>query len=167
MSTNVGRPSAVGSPTRRDIAGGIMSDTLDNIGQGSRSGNPFAPARKSLVKGGLVAIVVAAVATALIAFIADLAGISLVVMGAPLQLSGFAMLTVIFAGLGLILAVILARTVRRPRTVFVRTTIALTVLSLVPDLLVPAGTLTRLLLMFTHLVAAAIVIPTIARRLAD
>ena len=144
-----------------------MSKTLDNIGQGSRSGDLTAPPRKSLVKAGLVAIVVAAVATTLIAFIAKQAGNSLVVMGAPLRLSGFAMFTVILAGLGLILAVILARTVRRPRTVFVRTTIVLTVLSFVPDLLVPAETSTRLVLMFTHLVAAAIVIPVIARRLAD
>lgn len=151
-----------------------MSETLGNTGQGapSASGQSSAASgsatpRKSLVKGGLVAIVVAAVATTLIAFIGQLAGNSLAVMGAPLQLSGFAMMTVIFAGLGLILAVILARTVRRPRTVFVRTAIALTVLSFTPDLLVPAETSTRLLLMFTHLVAAAIVIPVIARRLAD
>jgi hypothetical protein len=153
-----------------------VSETLDNIGQDVRSASgPSSPAsggasaapRKSLVKGGLAAIVVAAVATTLIALIGRSAGNSLEVGGAPIQLSGFAMMTVIFAGLGLILAVILARTARRPRTVFVRTTIVLVVLSFVPDLLVSAAASTRLLLMCTHLVAAAIVVPVIARRLAD
>jgi hypothetical protein len=52
---------------------------------------------------------------------------------------------------------------RRPRTVFVRATVVLTALSLVPDAL--AATATKVLLMLTHVVAAAIVIPVIARRL--
>ena len=42
----------------------------------------------------------------------------------------------------------------------------LTALSLVPDVLVDAAVATQLLLMLTHLVAAAIVIPAVARRLA-
>jgi hypothetical protein len=42
---------------------------------------------------------------------------------------------------------------------------ALTALSLVPDLLADALAATKMLLMLTHLVAAAIVIPAIARRL--
>jgi hypothetical protein len=43
--------------------------------------------------------------------------------------------------------------------------VALTVLSLVPDALADADTSTKVLLMVTHLVAAAIVIPAVARRL--
>jgi hypothetical protein len=42
----------------------------------------------------------------------------------------------------------------------------LTVLSLVPDVIVDAAPTTKGLLMLTHLVAAAIVIPMVARRLA-
>ena len=55
---------------------------------------------------------------------------------------------------------------RRPRSTFVRTTVVLTVLSLVPDLIVDAAPATTALLMLTHLVAAAIVVPAVARRLA-
>ena len=41
----------------------------------------------------------------------------------------------------------------------------LTALSLVPDVLADAASTTRMLLMLTHLVAAATVIPVVARRL--
>jgi hypothetical protein len=48
----------------------------------------------------------------------------------------------------------------------VRTTVALTALSFIPDLLVAgAAAETRVTLMVTHLVAAAIFIPAIASRL--
>ena len=60
----------------------------------------------------------------------------------------------------------LSRTARRPRSTFIRSTAVLTVLSLVPDVIVDAAPATKALLMLTHLVAAAIVIPAVARRLA-
>ncbi|MEU5879385.1 DUF6069 family protein [Spirillospora sp. NPDC047279] len=123
-----------------------------------------APA-KPLIAGGLVAVAVASAATAATATAGDFAGISLLVGGKPIPPSGFAVLTAIFSLVGLALALILARTVRRPRTAFVRTTVVLTAASLVPDLLADASAPTKTLLMLTHLVAAAIVIPTIARRL--
>ncbi|MGB3442360.1 MAG: DUF6069 family protein [Actinophytocola sp.] len=123
-----------------------------------------APA-KPLIIGGLTATAIAAVATSTIAALGDFAGISLAVGGAPIPVVGFAMLTVVFSVLGLGLALVLARTVRHPRTAFVRTTIVLTALSLVPDVLADAAATTKLLLMLTHVVAAAIVIPAIARRL--
>ena len=75
------------------------------------------------------------------------------------------MLTVIFSVVGLVIAAVLRRFARRPRTAWLRTTVALTVLSLVPDVLADAATSTKVLLMLTHLVAAAIVIPAVARRL--
>jgi hypothetical protein len=97
--------------------------------------------------------------------VGEATGISLVVGGAPIPVSGFAVLTAIFSVIGLILALILTRTVRRPRTVFVRTTVVLTALSLVPDVAADATAATKMLLMLAHLVAAAIVIPAITRRL--
>jgi hypothetical protein len=123
-----------------------------------------APA-KPLITGGLTAAAVAAAATATVAAAGEFAGISLVVGGAPIPVSGFAVLTVIFSVVGLVLALVLARSARRPRTAFVRTTIVLTALSLVPDVLADASAATKMLLMLTHVVAAAIVIPAIARRL--
>jgi hypothetical protein len=120
---------------------------------------------RRLVTGGLTAAAVAAAATSTIAGVGELAGISLDVGGAPIPVAGFATLTAIFSVVGLVLALVLARKARRPRTAFVRTTVVLTALSLVPDVLVDAATVTKGLLMVAHLVAAAIVIPAIARRL--
>ncbi|MGH3380607.1 MAG: DUF6069 family protein, partial [Actinoallomurus sp.] len=97
--------------------------------------------------------------------VGEFAGISLVVGGAPVPVSGFATLTVVFSVVGLALALVLARSVRRPRTAFVRITLVLTALSLVPDVLADASAATKALLMLAHVVAAAIVIPAIARRL--
>ncbi|MFI9552751.1 DUF6069 family protein [Nonomuraea endophytica] len=118
-----------------------------------------------LVIGGLIAAAVAGAATTAIAAAGEFAGISLVVGGELIPVAGFGVLTVVFSVVGLALALVLARRARRPRTVFVRTTIVLTVLSLLPDVLVDASAATRMLLMLAHVVAAAIVIPAIARRL--
>jgi hypothetical protein len=120
---------------------------------------------RPLVIDGLIAAVVAGAATAAVAAVGQFAGISLVIGGMPISVFGFAVLTVVFSVVGLVLALVLARTVRRPRTVFVRTTVVLTVLSLVPDVLMDASAATRVLLMLAHVVAAAIVVPAIARRL--
>ena len=119
-----------------------------------------------LVLPALVAVVGASVATAAVAGVGNLAGISLNVSGAPIPVPGFATLTAVFSLVGLLLALGLRRFARHPRTAFVRTTIALTALSLVPDVLADAATTTKALLMVTHLVAAVIVIPAVARRLA-
>lgn len=123
-----------------------------------------APA-KPLIRDGLLATAIAAVATATVAAVGDLAGVSLDVGGAPIPASGFAVLTAFFSVVGLVLALVLNRFARRPRTAFVCATVVLTALSLVPDVLADAATSTKALLMVTHLVAAAIVIPAIARRL--
>jgi hypothetical protein len=120
----------------------------------------------ALVLGGLAATVGASLATSAIAAAGNAVGISLDVSGAPIPVPGFASLTAIFSVIGLVLALVLSRTARSPRTAFVRTTVVLTALSLVPDVLADAATATKLLLMLTHLVAAAIVVPVIARRLA-
>ena len=123
------------------------------------------PTAGSLLRGGAAATVLAAVATAAVAAAGQAVGISVDISGAPIPTSGFATLTVFFSVLGLLIAVGLRRFARRPRTTWIRTTVALTVLSLVPDVLVDAATATKVLLMLTHVVAAAIVIPAVARRL--
>jgi hypothetical protein len=119
----------------------------------------------ALALTGLAAAAVASAATMTVAAIGRAAGVSLDVGGAPIPVSGFGVLTAVFSVVGLVLAAVLSRTVRHPRRAFVRTTVVLTVLSLVPDVIVDAAPGTRALLMLTHLVAAAIVIPAIARRL--
>ncbi|MCA2218922.1 DUF6069 family protein [Jidongwangia harbinensis] len=121
---------------------------------------------RPLIGTGVLAIAVASAATSAVAAAGHAAGISLDVSGAPIPVLGFATLTAVFSLVGLILAAVLSRVARRPRTVFVRSTVVLTALSLVPDAIADATTATKALLMVTHLVAAAIVIPAVARRLA-
>jgi len=119
----------------------------------------------SLVATGVVAAALASGATTTVAAAGSAAGISLDVGGAPIPVLGFAVLTAFFSLVGLVLAVVVSRKARRPRSTFIRTTVALTVLSFVPDVIADATPATKALLMLTHLVAAAIVIPAVARRL--
>ena len=119
----------------------------------------------SVLGTGVVAALAASVATPVVAAAGQAAGISLDIEGAPIPLLGFATLTGIFSLVGVLLAVVLSRVARRPRSVFVRTTVVLTALSLVPDVIVDAAPATKALLMLTHLVAAAIVVPALGRRL--
>lgn len=120
----------------------------------------------ALISTGVIATVAASAATMAVAAVGNAAGISLDISSAPIPVSGFGVLTAVFSLIGLVIAATLARFARRPRRTFVRTTVVLTVLSLVPDVVVDAGPATKALLMLTHLVAAAIMIPAVARRLA-
>jgi hypothetical protein len=125
--------------------------------------SPRRPA--ALLRVGGFAAIVAAIATTVIAAVARSAGVSLEIDGEPIPLPAFVQMTVAGAAIGMVLAVALRRWAATPRRTFVVVTAALTVLSVVPDLLVPAAPSTRAVLMFTHLVAAAIVVPLVARRL--
>jgi hypothetical protein len=124
-----------------------------------------APTLGSLTRAGLAAAAIAAAATTIVAAAGHAAGISLDMAGEPVPVAGFGTLTALFSLIGLALAVVLARRAKTPRRTFIRTTVALTVLSFVPDLLSDTAPATKALLMFTHVVAAAIVIPAITRRL--
>jgi hypothetical protein len=119
----------------------------------------------SLVGTGVLAAAVAGGATTIVAAAGSAAGISLDVGGAAIPVSGFGVLTALFSLVGLVVAVVISRKARHARSTFIRTTAALTVLSLVPDMIVDAAPATKTLLLLAHLVAAAIVIPAVARRL--
>jgi hypothetical protein len=119
----------------------------------------------SLWRAGAVSGLVAAAATTGIAAAGDAAGHTIEVGGEQIPLLGFAQLTIVGALLGLALAAVLRRRAAQPRRTFVATTAVLTALSLVPDALADATVASKLLLMTTHLVAAAIIIPVYARRL--
>ncbi len=122
---------------------------------------------RPLVRAGLLATVLASIATTVVAAVGQEAGISLDISGEVIPLFAFAQLTALFSLVGVGLAAVLARRNRPPRRIFVVTTVALTVLSLVPDVLADAAWDTRVLLMATHLVAAAIVVPALAARLPE
>jgi hypothetical protein len=124
-----------------------------------------ATGRRAVAGPGIVAGLAAAAATSAVAATARAAGIDLTIEGQPIPLLGFANLTAICALLGVALAAVLARRAARPRRTFVRVTGTLTALSLVPPFLVPAAASTVVVLVLTHLVAAAIVIPALAARL--
>jgi amino acid transporter len=122
--------------------------------------------RESVWKHGVAAAVVASVTTTLLAAIASAAGVSFAdSTGASIPIAGFAELTLVFSLVGIGIAAVMARRARRPRSTFVRTSVALTALSFVPDLTFgfDAGSATTLILL--HTVAAAIVVPTLTRRL--
>jgi hypothetical protein len=116
---------------------------------------------------GMLAGVTASVATSAVAAGARALDVSLKVGGQAIPVVGFAQLTFVASIIGTILAVVLSRRANRPKRTFVVTTMALTVLSVVPDVLADAHASTRFTLALTHVVAAAIVIPALASRLTD
>jgi hypothetical protein len=121
----------------------------------------------SLWKTGAVAGVAAAAATTVVAAVARGLDVSLAIDGEAIPIAGFAQLTLFFTAVGVVLARVMARRASQPRSTFVTTTIALTVLSFVPDALLSADTASKLTLVVTHLVAAAIVIPALSARLPE
>ena len=123
-------------------------------------------AHRPVWRHGLAAAVGAAVATTLVAAIAGRAGVSFEdPTGAAIPLLGFAQLTLVFSLLGVGLAAVLARRARRPRSTFVRITLALTALSVVPDFTFGFDAASAATLAATHVVAGSIVIPVLAGRL--
>jgi len=115
--------------------------------------------RRPSWRSGLATGAVAAVATTAVAAGLRAAGVPLDVSGEAIPILGFAQL-VLFAS---VIGTVLARHVAR--TTFVAATVALTVLSFVPDVAADTGTASKLGLMLTHVVAAAIVIPRLARQI--
>lgn len=85
--------------------------------------------------------------------------------GETIPLSGFAVVTGFFSAAGVVLAIALLRWSARPAKRFVWTAVSLTAISLVPPLLSGATTATATTLLGLHLVAATVMIPTLARSL--
>jgi hypothetical protein len=118
-------------------------------------------------RAGLVSGAVAAVANLGVFFGARLADISLEIQDERIPAFGFPQLTFICAVLGIAMAAVFTRKSRKPRRAFVRTTVSLSALSMVPPVLADADTATKVVLGLTHVIAAVIIIPAIAARLAD
>lgn len=123
--------------------------------------------RRAVVIPGILASAAAAAATTGAAAIAAAAGISFSDRtGSAIPTLGFTEITLACAMAGVGLAAVLARRAKRPRQTFVRVTAALVVLSFVPDLVSGFNASATVTLMLTHVLAAVIVIPTLASRLA-
>ena len=74
-------------------------------------------------------------------------------------------MTGVFSVVGVVIAVALVRWSARPAERFVWTAVSLTAISLIPPLLSGANTATTTALVGLHLVAATVMIPTLARSL--
>jgi len=135
----------------------------------SAPGTPTRAARRRPVwKHGVAAAVVASVATTVLAALASAAGVSFADgTGASIPIAGFAQLTLVLSLVGVGIAAVMARKARRPRPAFVRTAVALTALSFVPDLTFGFDAVSAATLIALHIVAAVIVVPALAGRLAS
>ena len=118
------------------------------------------PSTCRLVQIGALAGAIAAVCTTVVAAIAGAADVSLEVNAKPIPLPAFAWWTIIGAALG----VVLARLLRERRRFVVVTTVAAG-LSLIPPITAADDSATRAVLVGTHLLAAAIIIPVLSQRL--
>jgi hypothetical protein len=137
----------------------------DQVKTSDRDNRPY-PAKSLgallLLASGLLAGALAAGATMAIAATARAAGVSLEITGTDVPLSAFPFWTLVGALSGVVLAAVLRR-----RRRFIRTTVVATGLSLIPPVLAADDAATALVLVATHLVAAAIVIPALSLRLTD
>lgn len=139
-------------------------DTAVVAGQDRASG----PHRfRGLLVTGVVAMLVAVVATTLAAALAKAMGVDFEVDGSgrTIPLSGFAVMTAFFSIVGVVLAAALLRWSARPAQRFVQVAVTLTAISLVPPFLSEGKGATVTALVALHLVAAAVMIPALARSL--
>ena len=114
------------------------------------------PSTRRLVRSGALAGALAAVGTTIV----RAADVSLDINATAIPIPVFAWWTIIGAALG----VVLARLLRERRRFVVVTTVAAG-LSLIPAIAAPDDTATKAVLVGTHLLAAAIIIPTLSQRL--
>jgi hypothetical protein len=117
-----------------------------------------------LVRATVLSGLVAAVATTTMAVVADAAGVPLAIDGEQIPFLGFAQMSLLGAVIGGLIVAALNRWSSCPRQRFELVAVALTLLSCVPSVALPPDSGTKLTLVATHLVAAAIVVPVLARR---
>jgi hypothetical protein len=122
--------------------------------------------RHALLKATLVVGIVAAVATTVVAATAHAAGVPLAIDGEQIPFLGFAQMTFLGAALGGLIVAALNRWSGQARQRFQVVVAALTALSCIPSVVLPPDTATKLTLVATHLVAAAIIVPVLVRRTA-
>ena len=122
---------------------------------------------RGLAGAGSIATLAAMVATTLAAALAQAVGVDFEVPdgGEAIPLSGFAVVTGFFSLVGTVLALALLRWSARPAERFVWAAVSLTAISFIPPLISGANPATITALLGLHLVAATVMIPTLARSL--
>jgi hypothetical protein len=110
---------------------------------------------------GLATGVLASAATTVVVVAARAAGVPPEVDAESIPILGFVQMVLLGTVIGIVMA-------RRMRTAtFVRATVVLTALSCVPSLALGTGISSKLVLVLTHLVAAAVVVPRLSSRMDD
>jgi peptidoglycan/LPS O-acetylase OafA/YrhL len=121
-------------------------------------------AGRSLGRTTVVVGVAAAAATTACAAVLHAAGIAFDV-GGQIPLYAFAQMTLIGAIVGGVIAAVLRRRSDDPARRFVQVCTVLVALSCLPSVALPPDVATKIALVTTHLVAAAIILPVLARQL--
>ncbi|MFI6850825.1 DUF6069 family protein [Streptomyces sp. NPDC050416] len=121
---------------------------------------------------GVLATLAGAVVTEAFALVAWAAGVPMEAASpgaeeaAEIPVGGFGGGVVFWSVAGIVLAVVLVRWAKQPARTFTVTTVALTALSLAGPAVAPhTATSTQIVLAVSHVVAAAVIIPLVARRL--
>ena len=112
----------------------------------------------TIAVGAAAAAVTTAVAAAIHA-----AGVPFAVDGEMIPLGGFAQMTFLGAVIGGVLLAVLNRRSTAPRRRFLQITTTLVVLSCVPSVALPPDAATKAALVVLHLLAAAMIVPVLAR----
>ena len=143
-----------------------MNDTEVAAPASGRTGRTHHPLRRIWV-AGLVATLAAMVVTVVAVALARAVGVDFEVPegGETIPVTGVAVVTGFFSLVGTVIAAALLRWSARPAERFLWTAVTLTVVSLVPPVLSGANAATTVALVGLHLVAAAVMIPTLTRSL--
>ena len=120
-----------------------------------------------LASTGGIATLAAMVATTLAAALAKTVGVDFKIPdgGETIPLPGFAVVTGLFSVVGVAIAAALLRWSPHPAERFMWTAVPLTAISLIPPVISGANPATTTALVVLHLVAAAVMIPTVTRSL--
>ena len=125
--------------------------------------HPAAAGTRSLRRTTITAGLLAAAATTTVAAAAHAAGVSLAVQDGDIPLAGFAQMAFLGAVLGGIILAGLNRYSTAAHRRFVQTTAVLTALSCIPSVALAPAVATKLTLVVTHVMAATIIVPALAR----
>jgi len=112
----------------------------------------------------LIAAAAAGAVTTAFAAVVHAAGVSFEIDHEQIPVAGFTQMVVLGSVIGGIIAATLNRRSNRARRQFLRITAVLTVLSCLPSVALPQDTATKVALVVSHLLAAAVAVPVIARR---
>jgi hypothetical protein len=143
-------------------------NSMNGAGAVATSGRTsYARRLRGLVGVGLIGALGAMTATTVAAALAHAGGVDFEIPagGETIPLAGFAVVTGFFSMVGIVMAAALLRWSAQPAKRFVWTASALTAISLVPPLLAGASMATTSTLLVLHLIAATVMIPTLARGL--